>query len=224
MSMSESTRIEYRQPTTASPPGPLAEWWLKPWPWWVWWIPVLLLLLAGAYFGGPPFRPEFYYMWPLIGGFVGLIVLIPLVLAAGVRSVSRWRVARRYGIQAEGLASERKSISRATWGLCIYLIAVSSPLALRLTAAARYSAFESARHQVQNGYSPAGPFRIFPFRFTAAELYDDGIVILYTDGHVNSFPGSGAGFLYLPDGVEFPGYNEGEDGHLIGHWYWFVTD
>jgi hypothetical protein len=71
---------------------------------------------------------------------------------------------------------------------------------------------------------PHGAFSIGPFAMTDFEQYEGRVIILYTDGDQGTFPASGSGFIYVPNGGKIPAYNQGSDGHLFGDWYWFTTD
>ena len=213
-----STNLEYRHPDVPPPLGRVGRWWVDPWPWWAWggvyFAPVLVWqVLLG------PFDPGGYYMFP-----VGALYISALVTAAvlPLRLVLRHRVAARHGINPDTLPPESGRIMRALTVLIVYC--AFYPVPIRLAAAVRWAGLESLRADVTQGAAPAGPVWVTPFRFTDTEPYDGGVVVLYTEGTRGSFPGSGSGLLYVPAGADFPGYNRGDDGWLVGRWYWFTTD
>ena len=222
-----STPLEYLHPSTTPVPGPIARKMLAAWPWWIW--PALAVpgLVPAVLMYGGPLDPDTLYLWPLMGVVGYVCSALPLLAVAGIRAVVRLGLARRFRMAPGGLVWESRPIGITVGLLAAYWLIAGTPLAMNLSAAARSSAFESIRTRVAAGEMPAGPVTVLPFRLTDTELNTgegNGIVILYTDGTRGTFPGSGSGFLYVPEGESIPGYNRGSDGRLFGRWYWFTTD
>src|SRR4051794_19262514 len=193
-----ASSIDYLHPTTAAPPGPFAIWWLAPWPWWCWIGPLVLLVAPATWFTGRPLSPAALYMWPAILIVFGGISLLGFAVIAVLRVATRANVAARH--RAE-VTSESKSIKSALVVLWLYWLFLGTPLGIRVAAWSRFGTLEQVRQRVEEGTMPPGSTFIAPLYITDTELGADGVTILYTDGKRGSFPGGGAGFLYLPPGV-----------------------
>ena len=207
--------LQYKNPETPAPAGPIARWWVAPMPLWLSCAACVAPLATIDLFLG--FEAGSYYLFPLLHALFGIPVVLTWI---GVRALWRDAVARKHDVEA------RPEHLRIIAGLMLAVVYVlAGPMPLGLGVIARWGGLESLRANVEQGAVPPGGLDLTPFQFTGAEAFgDQGVVILYTDGTAGAFPASGSGLIYVPGGVEFPGYNRGSDGWLFGSWYWFTTD
>lgn len=217
------TSIEYLHPRTPRVPGWFVGKLLNPFPWWVWPALAVVLTAPVAWWFGPPLTPQSLYVWPAILLFGGLTLVAFAVCVYG-RDMLRRRVITRYDLAAAPLVSEARSRRAAFIGMVALWLIIATPIGLWTGAALRSGRMEQIRQRVTSGTMPAGPQTMLPFALSDTELYPGGVVILYTESTRGAFPASGSGFLYVPEGEQFPPYNRGSDGHLFGRWYWFTTD
>ena len=202
-----------------------ARWWLRPIGWPTFVITAVLALAASPLLTDP----ATYYL------FIPFCVFAPATLFAVGWSLFRLFVREslvtRYGRRAPTAAGGwRRWLALGALVAAVQLSAVFA-LPLRASFVPFAGQYERLRQDVEAGrVAPLTPVRIGG-RTVCGEgslAGYAGLFVVYTDcaagQRPNVFPASGSGFLHVPDGTPFPGYNQGGDGHLWGNWYYFTTD